>query len=191
MVKRMASIAGAPRPSPWTRLWLSTVIEEPITSDPAWNNGFYADRLDVQAGLRRQGHCMALTLPPLSYYHGDVLRLLGFASVDDFVRGFFEGFMISQDPNNLLTQARKARFADPSRGGDMAAALARITAKSFVYAFTGDVMFPPQDCKLDAEQIPGGQYRELTTTSGHLTTFGLFPEDKRAVDDAIREVLAS
>ena len=99
--------------------------------------------------------------------------------------------MISQDPNNLLTQARKARFADPSRGGDMAAALARITAKSFVYAFTGDVMFPPQDCKLDAEQIPGGQYRELTTTSGHLTTFGLFPENKRAVDDAIREVLAS
>ena len=191
MVKRMASIAGAPRPSPWTHLWLCTVIEEPITSDPAWNNGFYADRLDVQAGLRRQGHCMALTLPPLSYYHGDVLRSLGFASVDDFVRGFFEGFMISQDPNNLLTQARKAHTADPSQGGDMAAALARIAAKAFVYAFAGDVMFPPQDCKLDAERIPGARFRELTTRSGHLTTFGLFPEDKRAVDDAIRDVLAS
>jgi homoserine O-acetyltransferase len=140
------------------------VIEEPITSDPHWNSGFYADRLDVQAGLRRQGHRMALTLPPLSYYHGNVLRSLGFASVDDFVRGFFEGFMIGQDPNNLLI---------------------------FVYAFTGEVMFPPEDCRLDAARTPGARFHELTMTSGHLTTFGLFPADKQAVDDAIREVLAN
>ena len=35
---------------------------------------------------------------------------------------------------------------------------------------------------------PGAQFRELTTTSGHLTTFGLFPEDKHVIDDAIREL---
>ena len=87
--------------------------------------------------------------------------------------------MIGQDPNNLLTQAGKAHAADPSQGGDMAAALARITAKAFVYAFAGDVMFPPQDCKLDAERIPGARFRQLATRyPGHLTTFGLFPEDK-------------
>jgi homoserine O-acetyltransferase/O-succinyltransferase len=191
LVKRMASIAGAPQPSPWTRLWLRTVIEEPITSDPAWNNGFYTDARDVQAGLRRQGHGMALTLPPLAYYHGDVLQRLGFATVDDFVRGFFEGFMVPQDPNNLLIQARKARAADPAQGGDMAAALGRITAKTLIVAFTGDVMFPPQDSRLDAERIPGARYREVTTTSGHLTTFALFDEDRQAVDDAIRDALAA
>lgn len=189
MVKRMASIAGAPRPSPWTLHWLRTVIEEPIVTDPAWNNGFYAQAMDVQAGLRRQGHCMALTLPPLSYYHGDILQRLGFGSVQDFVGGFFEGFMIGQDPNNLLIQARKALTADPSGGGDMPQALGRITAKAFIAAFAGDVMFPPGDCQLDAQRIPGARYREITSTSGHLTTFGLFPEDHRAVDDAIREAL--
>ena len=146
---------------------------------------------DVQAGLRRQGHCMALTLPPLSYYHGDVLRSLGFASVDDFVRGFFEGFMIGQDPNNLLIQARKACAADPAQGGDMAKALGRITAKVTNVAFSGDVMFSPQDNEVWARSIPGARYREVTTISGHLTTFGLFPEDKKAVDDAIREALAA
>ena len=31
----------------------------------------------------------------------------------------------------------------------------------------------------------------VTTISGRLTTFGLFPEDKKAVDDAIREALAA
>ncbi|MFO1112872.1 MAG: alpha/beta fold hydrolase [Rhodospirillales bacterium] len=191
VVTRMASIAGAPRPSPWTLHWLRTVIEEPIVTDPAWNNGFYAQASDVQAGLRRQGHCMALTLPPLSYYHGDLMQRLGFGSVQDFVRGFFEGFMVGQDPNNLLIQARKALTADPAQGGSLPEALGRITAKTTIVAFTGDVMFPPQDNELDARNIPGAKYREVTTISGHLTTFGLFPEDKQAVDDAIREALAA
>jgi homoserine O-acetyltransferase len=114
MVKRMASIAGAPRPSPWTLLWLRTVIEEPITSHPAFNEGFYTDATALQAGSRRQGHCMALTLPPAEFFRPDVLGALGFASVDDYVRGFFEGFMLSVDPNNLIVQARKARAADPA-----------------------------------------------------------------------------
>ena len=131
MVKRMSSIAGAPQPSPWTRLWLSTVIEEPITSDPAWNNGFYADRLDVQSGLRRR------------------LRARLLRSIHDL-----------SGPNNLLTQARKACAADPAQGGDMAKALGRITAKVTNVAFSGDVMFSPQDNEVWARSIPGARYRE-------------------------------
>jgi homoserine O-acetyltransferase len=72
----------------------------------------------------------------------------------------------------------------------MAAALARIKARSFIVAFTGDVMFTPEHCKQDAERIAGARYREVETMSGHLTTFGLFAEDRKAVDDAIREALA-
>lgn len=191
MVKRMASIAGAPRPSPWTRLWLRTVVEEPLTSDPAFNNGFYTDAHAVQAGSRRQGHVMALTVSPRIFFQQETLHALGFVSVDDLVRGFFEGFMLSGDPNNLILESRKACEADPSAGGDMAEALGRITAKSFIYAFTGDPMFPPEDCRVDAQRIPNAQFKELTTRSGHLTTFGLFPEDRQAVDDAIREALTA
>lgn len=190
MVERMLSIAGAPQPSPWTRLWLRTVLEEPITSDPAWNDGFYASAAAVQAGQRRQGHGMTLTLPPQRYFEAATLNAIGFASVDDFLRGFFEGFMLSTDPNNIVCQARKARAADPAQGGPMADALARIKARTFIVAFTGDVMFTPEHCKQDAERITGARYREVATISGHLTTFGMFPEDRQAVDDAIREALA-
>lgn len=190
MIKRMASIAGAPQPSPWTLHWLRTVIEEPVTSDPAFNGGFYAAPADVQAGLRRQGHLMTLTLPPVGYLRPEILNALGFASVDDFVRGFFEGFMIGQDPNNLICQARKARSADPAEGGDRRTALGRITAKTLIVAFTGDVMFGPAESERDAGAIAGAKYREVTTTSGHLTTFALFPDDRDAVDAAIRDALA-
>ena len=189
MVKRVAPTAGAPRPSAWTRLWLRNVIEEPITADPAWNNGFYEHASDLQAGARLQGHATALTVAPPEFFRGDGPRSLGFASVDDLLRGFFEAFWLSQDPNNVICQARKAARADPGEGGDLAAALGRI--RTFVFAFAGDRMFPPQDCKSDAELIPNARFRELSTRSGHLSQYALFPEDRQAIDGAIREALAA
>lgn len=55
-------------------------IEEPLTSDPAWNHGFYTDPQAVQAGLRRLAHGTALTLPPHGFYREgkELWRSLGF-----------------------------------------------------------------------------------------------------------------
>jgi homoserine O-acetyltransferase/O-succinyltransferase len=193
MVKRAASIAGAPKPSPWTTLWLQTAIEEPLTADPAWNNGFYNDPRDLQAGLRHQGHIMALTLPPLGFYREgeEVWRSIGFSSRNDFIARFWEAFMLPQDPNDLVTQSRKTRTADPSAGGDLDAALQQIKAKMFTIAFNGDMMFPPEECQRDAQRIPNAQYREVNSISGHLTTFALTQQDKQAMDDILQQVLTS
>lgn len=193
MVKRIASIAGAPKPSAWTKLWLSTVLEESLTSDPGWNNGFYADAQAVQSGSRRMGHRTALTLPPHGFYREgmETWRCIGFASVDDFIARFWEAFWLAQDPNNVITQARKARAADPGDGGDLATALSHITAKTYVVAMTGDPMFPPEECKFDAERIPNAQYREINTAFGHLATFALSQQDTLAIDNVLRELLAA
>lgn len=193
MVKRIASIAGAPRPSEWTKLWLRTVLEESLTADPGWNNGFYTDAQAVQSGTRRMGHRTALTLPPHGFYREgqETWRCIGFASVGDFISRFWEAFWLAQDPNNVICQARKACAADPSSNGDMAKALGRITAKAFVVAMTGDPMFPPEECKFDAERIPNAQFREINTAFGHLATFALSEQDTRAIDEVLREVLAA
>ncbi|MEZ4869557.1 MAG: alpha/beta fold hydrolase [Caldilineaceae bacterium] len=193
MVKRMASIAGAPKPSPWTQLWLRTMIEEPLTSDPAWNRGFYTDARAVQAGLRRVGHGTALTLPPTWFYSekAELWRRLGFASRDDFISLFWEAYWLPQDPNDLITQARKAQAADPSHGGDISEALGRITAKTYIAAFSGDPMFPPEECKYDAERIPRAQFRAIDSIFGHLATFALCDEDRQAIDAVIAEALAA
>jgi homoserine O-acetyltransferase/O-succinyltransferase len=191
IVKRIASIAGAPMPSPWTRLWLRTVLEEPLTSDPAWNNGFYTDLQAVQAGVRRMAHATALTLPPPGFYRdgNEVWRTLGFVSIDDFIARFWEAFWLPQDPNNVITQARKARAANPGVGSTLTTALSRITAETFVIAFTGDPMFPPEECQRDANYIPNAQFREIKSAFGHLATFALSEQDKQAVDKAIWEAL--
>jgi homoserine O-acetyltransferase len=192
MVRRIAPIATAPKPSPWTRLWLQAIIEEPITSDPAWNNGFYADAKAVQGGLRRVGHGAALTLPPPGFYREgqEVWRSAGFASQEDFVRRMWESYWINQDPNDIVTQARKTGAADPSQGGDIATALGKIEARTFVASFTGDQMFQPEAGRWDADHIPNAQFREIPSSSGHLATFAFSAQDAKAVDGVLSELLA-
>jgi homoserine O-acetyltransferase/O-succinyltransferase len=192
MVRRMASIAGAPRPSPWTKLWLRTVTEEPYTADPAWRDGFYADAAELQAAARRVGHAAALTLTPDTFYREgqEMWRTLGFASTDDFVIRFWESFWLANDPGDVVAQARKARAADPAAGGDLAEALGRITATTAVVAFTGDHMFQPEECRLDAERVRGARFHEIDSAFGHLATFSLSPQDVKAVDHVLGELLA-
>jgi homoserine O-acetyltransferase len=193
MVRRMASIAGAPRPSPWTRLWLRTVIEEPLTSDRAWRDGFYADPAELQAAARRVGHATALTLTPDPFYREgeEMWRPLGFASADDFVVRFWEDFWLARDPGDVVVQAAKARTADVAGGGDLAQALGRITASTAVIAFTGDHMFQPAECRLDADRIAGARFHEIDSPYGHLATFSLSAQDVKAVDHLLDELLAT
>jgi homoserine O-acetyltransferase len=193
MVRRMCSIAGAPKPSPWTRLWLRTVTEEPFTSDPAWHGGWYNERAEVRAGARRAGHMAALTLTPPGFYREgeEVYRQLGFGSVDDFVVRFWEAFWLAQDPNDVIVQACKAATADPAEGGEIIDALSRITARAAVVAFTGDPMFAPEQCRHDAGHIRSAVFRQIDTQFGHLATFALSTQDTKAVDDVLTELLAT
>lgn len=191
MVKRMASIAGAAKPSEWTRLWLKSVVEEPLTTDPFWANGHYTDGSALASGKRQIGHLAALTLPPKVFYKpgSEVWRALGFSSVPDFVARFWEAFWLPYDPNDLVMQARKAFAADPAQGGDLRAAQARIKARVIVAAFTGDAMFPPEEGAQDAAATPGGIFRQFESTSGHLATFALSELDRTNIDAVIAEIL--
>ena len=96
------------------------------------------------------------------------------------------------DPNNLLCQAAKWRSSDVSgsAGGDMDAALGRITAATTLVAFTGDLFFPPEDIKADADRIPGAKFRETGTVWGHFTMFNLREQDTAAIDAIYADVLA-
>ena len=114
------------------------------------------------------GHAAALTLTPDPFYREgqEMWRPLGFASAEDFVVRFWENFWLALDPGDVVAQARKARAADPAGGGDIAEALGRITATAAVIAFTGDHMFQPAECRLDAERIRGARFHEIDSRTG-------------------------
>ena len=160
MVARAMPIAATAIVPEHNRLFID-LHTELLTDDPAFENGFYESPHAVHRGLRRHAEAFAMMGVTAKMYREEGWRDLGFASRADFQRGFVEAYFLPMDPNNLLSQAAKWRAGDigDAAGGDTAAALSRITARTLAVAFTGDLFFPPEDISADAAQIPNGEFR--------------------------------
>lgn len=191
MVKRAAPIAGTARNTPHNYVF-AEALSEAITSDPGWNNGWYGDAAEVQAGLRRHSKWWAVMGLCTELFKQEQWRSAGFSSVEDFLTGFLEAYFVPMDPNDLLCMAWKWQRGDVSRhtGGDLAAALGRIKAKVFVMPIDEDMFFPPRDCKAEQELIPNSEIRVIHSLWGHLGLFGVEPGYVVQIDQHLRELLS-
>ncbi|MDQ2586807.1 hypothetical protein CKY47_23005 [Saccharothrix yanglingensis] len=191
-VRRAAVFAATARTSAHNKLFVD-LHTELLRSDPAFADGFYTDPADVRLGLKR--HAMAFTMTSTSarFFRDEIWRALGFASADDYGQGFMRGYYQVMDPNNLLCQAAKWRAGDVGlhTGGDLAAALGRISAKFVAVAFSDDMFAPVADHEADVAMIPGARLRVIDSPMGHFTMFGLRPEDGAAIDEVLAELLKS
>lgn len=190
MVRRAAPIAGTAKNTAHDFLFTETLVDA-LTSDPGWNNGWYDSPLAVRAGLRRHAKMWAVMGWSTEFFKRDRPRDLGFSSVDDFVTNFMDAYFGVMDPNNLLCMAWKWQRGDVSRhtGGDLAAALGRIKAKTFVMPISTDMFFPPADCEAEQRMIAGSQFRPISSIDGHLALFGTDPGYIAQVDRHLRELL--
>lgn len=191
MVKRAAPIAGTAKNTAHDFLFTDTLIDA-ITSDPAWQNGFYAEGGGVHQGLRRHAKIWAAMGWSTEFFASGRPAQLGFSSLEDFITTFMCGYFGVMDPNDLLCMAWKWQRGDVSRltGGDLPAALGRITAKTFVMPISHDMFFPPRDCEREQAMIPGSELRVVHTVDGHLGLFGTDPEFSKQVDQHLTELLA-
>ncbi|BFM08840.1 alpha/beta fold hydrolase [Halioxenophilus aromaticivorans] len=191
MVKRAAPIAGTAQTTPHDKLFSETVIDA-ITSDPAWQSGWYKNSSEVHIGLRRHAKLWGAMGFSTEALKQKKWQELGFSSIDDFMVGFLENYFLPMDPNNLMTLASKWQHADVSRHTDgcLESAMARITAKVFVMPIDEDMFFPPRDCEDEARLISNGQLRPVKSLWGHLALFGLEPAYVEQVDQLLKELLA-
>jgi homoserine O-acetyltransferase len=189
-VSRAAPIAGAARVTPHNRLVVETFIEA-ITSDPAWDGGWYDRAGAVHRGLRRHARLFAASGFTPDLFNQEAYRSLGFTSAEDFVTGFVENHFLPQDPNNLIALASKWIGNDVSRlsYGNLEAALAQITAKVFVIAIEDDGFFPLLDIAAQQKLIPGSALKTVSSIWGHLALFGIDPHYNEVVDGYLRELL--
>lgn len=189
-VKRAAPIAGTAKGTDHNRLLVESFIEA-ITSDPAFDGGWYNDAGLVHRGLRRLARLFAVSGFTEAFFNQRIWETLGFSSVDDFVTGFVENHFVPQDPNNLILLAQKWRANDASRitGGDLESALARIKAKTFVIAIEEDGFFPLGDIAADQALIPGSVLKRISSAWGHLALFGLDPAYCSIIDIYLNELL--
>ena len=102
------------------------------------------------------------------------------------------GYFAPMDPNDLLCMAWKWQRGDVSRmtDGNLAQALGRIKAKTFVMPIDADMFFPPRDCQEEQKLVPGSEFRPLHSIDGHLALFGTDPGFLAQVDKNLLELLA-
>ena len=192
MVRRAAPIAGTARATAHNRLLVQT-FKDAITSDPAWDGGWYRDGAAVHRGLRRHAQLFATSGFTPALYKSEGWRPLGFTSPEDFVTAFVEAHFIPQDPNNLLVMMSKWQDGDVSRmtGGCLATALSKIKARTSVIAIKEDAFFPLDDIEAERALIPSGTLKLVSSQWGHLALFGVDAAYNAAIDQHLTELLAA
>ena len=191
-VQRAAPLAGTARMYQHCVIWAQTLVDT-LRGDPGYADGWYRDSTDVHEGLQRHAGLFALHGLSNEFWTGEHWRALGFSSPQDFVTGFLGAYFQPMDAENLIVQAWKWQHGDVSRhtGGDLTAALGRITAKTFVLPISTDKFFPPEDCAAEQRLVPGSELRVIEDVHGHASLFGLTPAYVEQVDGALRDLLAT
>ena len=196
-VERAAPIAGTAQNTPHDFLFTQSLMDA-ITSDPRWNNGDYASHTDVDAGLRRHAGIWSVVGLSTEFWKTEFWRGIEvpdyqFTSMEDFQTNFVEAVFTAMDPNALLSMCWKWQRGDVAKhtGGDLAAALGRITAKTFVMPIDEDMFFRVRDCAAEQAMVPGSELRVLHTVAGHFGLFGFEQSYLDEVDANLKELFAT
>jgi homoserine O-acetyltransferase len=191
-VQRAAPIAGTAKNTPHDFIFTQT-LNETIEADPGFNGGEYTSNTEVADGLRRQSHLWATMGFSTEFWKQEAWRGLGFDSKETVLADFLDPLFMSMDPNTLLNNAWKWQRGDVSRhtDGDLAAALGRVTAKTFVMPISEDMFFPVRDCAAEQELVPGSELRVIDDIGGHLGLFNISPNYMEQVDANLKELFSS
>ncbi|OCP23586.1 MULTISPECIES: alpha/beta fold hydrolase [unclassified Ensifer] len=193
MVKRAAPIAATARIS-LHQVNFTETLQDALTSDPAWNGGWYRQGTDVRDGMDRMAKIVASLGWSREFYQEERWRtVLGMSSLADFINGVMKAYFEPMDPNALLSAIWKWQRADISRhtNGDLSAALGRIKARTYVMPISHDQFFPPNECEADAQQMPNATLKVLQSKEGHFALNGFEPGYMKQVDANLRELLNS
>ncbi|CUH67461.1 Homoserine O-acetyltransferase [Thalassovita gelatinovora] len=194
MVERIAPFCGSAKCSRHNYVFLEGV-KAALRADSAWENGRYTTK--PEKGLRAVGRVYAGWGLSQTFYREELdLKTLGYASLEDFLIGFWEGFFLPKDANNLLTMAWTWQHGDISDNelynGDYKAALGAIKAKAYVMPGQTDLYFPVEDSQNEVANMPNADYVPVPSIWGHFAGGpGTNPEDVKFIDEKLTELLAS
>jgi len=194
MVELIAPFCGSAKCSRHNYVFLEGV-KAALRADSAWENGRYTSK--PEKGLRAVGRVYAGWGLSQTFYREELdLKALGYASLEDFLIGFWEGFFLPKDANNLLTMAWTWQHGDISDNdlynGDYKAALGAIKAKAYVMPGQTDLYFPVEDSQNEVANMPNADYVPVPSIWGHFAGGpGTNPDDVKFIDQKLTELLAS
>jgi homoserine O-acetyltransferase len=143
-------------------------------------------------GTKQHAHFWAATGLSAELFREEGWRGAGFESLEDLVTRLFEEDYGRFATADLLCQLAKWRSADVSRhaGGDLGAALGRISARTVVAAFSHDGWFPLGDCELEQRLVPGSEFHVVESLWGHYA-WGMTQAETDQIDSLLNGLLAT
>ena len=191
MVPRILPFCGSATTSRHNFVFLEGV-KAALTADAAFQEGWY-DKPPTK-GLRALARVYAGWGYSQAFYWEELYTQLGYSSLEDFLVGFWEGFFLKKDANNLLTMLWTWQHGDlgatPGFDGDLEPALRAIRAKAIVMPAEKDLYFPPEDNAYEVRHMPNAELRVIPGVWGHFAGGGVNPTDTEFIDDSLKELLA-
>lgn len=191
-VRRLLTVCGTARTTPHNRVFLEGVIAA-LEADPRHGKGE-----PPLAGLRAAGRVYAgwaysqPWIKRAAYQEPDYAAAYGvFETLDDWLEGYWDKLFATRHAGDIEAMARTWIANDVADGGDLSAALGRITAKTRVMTATTDLYFTPADCREEAGMIGGAEYRDIDTDWGHMCGAGQSRRETAIINTAIAELLGS
>jgi homoserine O-acetyltransferase/O-succinyltransferase len=189
LVRAACPIAGSARTAAYNKVFLLS-LRRALELDPVFADGFY-DRPPVN-GLKAFSAIYAGWGTSEPFYRTEVYRAFGARDYLEHVAYFWEPFFVRCDANNLLSQLWTWLNCDisdnPVYRGNFEAALGAIKARTIVAPVDNDRYFPPADSEYEAQHIPGGRCRVISSIWGHMAPMN--PRDLPAIDSSLHELLA-
>jgi homoserine O-acetyltransferase len=193
MVKRILPFQGSAKCSRHNFVFLEGV-RSALMADVAFADGFY--ETPPTKGIRAMARVYAGWGFSQAFYRQKLDLEMGYASLEDFLVGFWEGIFLPRDANNLLSMLWTWQNGDISNNelfnSDLPKALAAIKAKAIVMPASTDLYFPPDDNAIEVNHMPNAELRIVDTVWGHFAGGpGTSPADIKVLDAALAELLAS
>jgi homoserine O-acetyltransferase len=193
-VRRIAPFCGAARCSRHNYVFLAGLAAA-LTADGRFRDGDYVEK--PVDGLKAFGRVYAGWAFSQAFYRERVdAKVMGFASIDDFLAGVWDPLFLERDPNDLLAMIWTWQHADicanERYGGDFDAALRAIKAKAVVMPSATDLYFPVADNEAEVAKMPDGRCMTIPTIWGHVAgNAGANPADTDFVNARIAELMLS
>jgi homoserine O-acetyltransferase len=190
-VQRLAVLCGAAKTSQHNQVFLQGV-RATLTLDTNYQDGRFV--AFPERGLRAMARVYAGWGMSQTFYREELWRQTGCSSLEDYLVTIWEGNYLRRDPDNLLAMLRTWEHADISANelynGNLAQALAAITARSFIMPGATDLYFQVEDSRREVAAMPNAELRVIPSDWGHRAGMPVHnPVDAAFVDSALRELL--
>jgi homoserine O-acetyltransferase/O-succinyltransferase len=194
MVERICVVCGSARTSVNNLVYLAS-LEAALKADPLWQDEWFA--APPVRGLKAFARVTAGWVFSPAFYRDGVYRTLGFATLEEFLVGAAEAYILTQDANNLLAQLWTWQNADISDNeiyrGNLAIALGVIKSRVLIMPSETDRYFMVEDNALEVPHLAHAELRPILSIMGHMAggSFSASPQDAAFLARGVRYVLSA